>query len=93
MPLTRSHGTTPTPDADKGKQKMAASDPGEINPTDLQAAEAEIPTTQDPNRLLLLNNIANQKTSEEQQEKRFSNLDKLIQASKSTLETHIAEND
>ena len=93
MPLTRSHGTTPTPDVDKGKQKMGASDPGEINPNDLQAAEAQIPTTQDPNRLLLLNIIANQKTSEEQQEKRFSNLDKLIQASKSTLETHIAEND
>ena len=93
MPLTRSQGTTQTHDADKGRQKMAASDPGEINPTDPQVAEAEIPTTQDPNRLLLLNIIADQKTSEEQQEKRFSNLDKLIQASKTTLETHIAEND
>ena len=93
MPLTRSQGITQTPDADKGKQKMAASDTGEINPTDPQAAEAEILANQDPNRLLLLNIIANQKTSEEQQEKRFSNLDKLIQASKTTLETHIAEND
>ena len=93
MPLTRSQGTTQTPDADKGKQKMAASDPGDINPTDQQIAEAEIPTTQDPNRLLLLNIIANQKTSEEQQEKRFTSMDKLIQASKTTLEAHITEND
>ena len=93
MPLTRLQGTTQTPDADKGKQKMAASDPGDINPTDQQLAEAEIITTQDPNRLLLLNIIANQKTSEEQQEKRFTNLDKLIQASKTTLEAHITEND
>ena len=72
---------------------MAASDPGEINPAHLQAAEAEIRRSQDPNCLLLLNIIPNQKTSEEQQEKRFTNPDKLIQASKTTLETHIADND
>ena len=82
MPLTRSKGTKPTPDADESKQKIAARDPGEIAPADLESAEAEIRTSQNPNRLLLLNILANQKASEVQQEKRFTNLDKLMQASK-----------
>ena len=72
---------------------MAASDPGDITPVDLEAAEAEIRTSSDPNRLLLLNIIANQKESEVTLEKRFKNLDSLILDSKNTLEKHIAEND
>ena len=39
----------------------------------------------------MLNIIANQKASDEKQEQRFKNT--LIQASKTTLETHIKEND
>ena len=46
----------------------------------------------DPNRLLLLNIIANQKISDEKHEKRVSNIDSSIQASKLTLEKHIEEN-
>ena len=63
---------------------------GDVALTELTAA---LKDANDPNRLLLLNIIANQKTTEEKLEKRFSNLDSLMQASKLTLEQHIEEND
>ena len=87
MPQTRSQAPNDI-DTDKGKQNMAASNLG-----DIEAAEAEIRASKDPDRLLLLNIIANQKASDAEREKQYKNLDTLIQASKVTLETHIKEND
>ena len=86
-PKTRSQTPAITDEVER-KQEMAASDPN-----DIVAAEAEIRASKDPNRLLLLNILANQKTLDDKQEQRYNNLDALIQASKSTLEKHIKEND
>ena len=47
----------------------------------------------DPNRLLLLNILANQKLSDEKQENRFNSIDASIQASKLTLEKYIEDKD
>ena len=63
-----------------------------IGDASLAELTAGLKDSNDPNRLLVLNIIANQKSSDEKLEKRFGNLDTLMQASKATLEKHIAEN-
>ena len=87
MLQTRSQTQIDT-NATEGKQNNAASDTGDIATT-----EAEIQASKDPNRVLLLNIIANQKASGAMHEQRYTNLDTLIQASNTTLENHIKEND
>ena len=82
---TRSTSTT------EGKQTdtvtMAALDDDAIAEMLASAKESK-----DPNRLLLLNILANQKLSDEKHEVRFSSIDASILASKTTLEKHIDEN-
>ena len=86
-PKTRS-----TTSATQGKQTtpvtMAA-----IGDTELAALAAGAKESNDPNRLLLLNILANQKSADEKLEKRFCNLDTLVQASKQTLDKYIEDND
>ena len=77
---------------DQGKQTDPAT-MAAIGDAALAELTAGLKDSNDPNRLLLLNIIANQKASDEKLEKRFGNLDKLIQSYKTTLEKHIDEND
>ena len=87
MPLTRSKKTLAIIQEEEGKQAIATPEPSAATLT-----EDEIRASKDPNRLLLLNILENQKTSDHMHEKRFKNLNTLIQASKNMLEAHIAEN-
>ena len=64
-----------------------------IGDAELAELTAGLKDFNDPNRLLLLIIIANQKTADEKLEKRFGNLDDLIKSSKATLEKHIKDND
>ena len=71
----------------EGKQEMAAT-------PDAPAGKPLTPVnTDDPNNKLLLDNIANQKTSDEKQELRYSKLNFTIQVHKTSVEKYIEEND
>ena len=89
-PKTRSN--TASTSKDKGKQADSAT-MAAIGDAELVELTAGLKDSNDPNRLLLLNIIANQKTVDEKLEKRFGNLDDLIKSSKATLEKHIKDND
>ena len=88
-PKTRSNTTIP-----------AEIDPiGKHSPTTAMAAkgdgEPQVPdvNTDDPNHKLLLDIIANQKSSDEQQESRHRKLNSSIRAHKLSLDKHIEENE
>ena len=89
-PKTRSN--TASTAQNEGKQTSLATMAAKGDDT-IEKLIASSKDSTDPNRLLLLNIIANQKTADEKQETRYRNLDTLIQESKQTLEKHIEEND
>ena len=88
-PKTRSSNTTPADAEPTGKQPIPAimAAKGDTQP---QTPDVD---TEDPNHKLLLDIIANQKTSDEQQETRHRKLDSSIQATKLSLDKHIEENE
>ena len=89
--MKRRSNTVSTPD-----NQVKQTDPAvmaAIGDAELADLTAGLKDCNYPNRLLLLNIIANQKNVDDKLEKRFGNLDKLIQSSKETLEQHIKDND